>query len=245
MPTDPGTANLTAHWPLDNDYDDAAGNGYDAVAGGNPSFAAGHIEQSVDFDGASYLNCQNSTGMDLDQGLTISAWIKSSGLSHSWASVVTKGIGAWRLIRNNNTSSISFHFNSAGGGEYQANGSTGVLDDEWHHLMAAYDGGEIRLYVDGQLDASASAGPVSTTNDPVYIGSRVNRISDRSWNGQIDEVRIYNTALGEATMLYLAEADPVVQIPSPRPADLFLDGVIDIKDLQILVSAWLQKVSWP
>ncbi len=245
-PADPGTANLIAYWPLDGDANDLTGNGYDAVAGSSVIFDQGHIGQSAYFDGTdyqSYLYCQNGTELDLDQGATVSAWIKSDGLVDSYASVVTKGVQAWRLIRNNNSSSISFHFNSAFSGEFQANGGTSVVDGQWHHLAGVYDGSTVRLYVDGQLDASINAGPVRTTSDPVYIGSRVGRLTDRNWNGWIDEVRIYDTALSEANILYLAQAQP--QIDNPRPTDLVVDGVIDLNDLSAFVLTWLGSSFWP
>lgn len=245
IPVDPGTEHLIAYWPLDGNYTDATGNGYDASGIGDPTFTAGHIGQSVYFNGANYLACQDSADLTLNEGGTLSVWVKSSGLNHPWASVVTKGLQSWRLIRYDLSSAISFHFNS-GSTEYQANGTTSVLDDQWHHLMAVYDGSTIRLYVDGKLDASSPApGPVNVRTDPVYIGSRVDRPLERNWIGQIDDVRIYAAALSEVNMLYLAETGPVLQISQPRPADLVLDGTIDIEDLLEFVQSWLHAGEWP
>jgi len=248
MPTDPGTEHLTAHWPLDGTYLDVTGHGYDALAGSAVVFDTGRLGQSAYFNGnnyVSYLECQNSTGMNLTGGATVSAWIKTPALVDAYASVVTKGLQAWRLIRNNTAGSISFHFNAASTGEYQANGTTSITDNQWHHLMGVYDGSTVRLYVDGILDAWGAAGPVKTTADPVYIGSRVGRTTDRNWNGWIDDVRIYNTALTEANLLYLAEQEPIVRIPDPRPTDLIPDGVIDIEDLAVFVQSWMQDSHWP
>lgn len=245
-PVEPDAENLLAFWSLDGDYNDSSGRGCHAVPAGNPVFInPGHIGQSVYFDGASYLNCQNSADMTLHQGGTVSAWIKSSGLTNPWASVVTKGIQSWRLIRNNTSSAISFHFNWSGG-EYQANGSTPVLDNQWHHLLAVYDGSSLRLYVDGQLDAAAAApAAVNSRTDPVYIGSRVDKPASRSWTGQIDEVRIYDKALNQENLLWLAEKGPLVQISEARPADLMPDGVIDIQDLRIFALSWMERAVWP
>jgi rhamnogalacturonyl hydrolase YesR len=247
-PTDPGTLNLIAHWPMDGDYDDATGHGYDAVNGGSVVFDDGHISQSAYFSGAnntSNLVCQDSTDMHLSSGATVSAWIKTAGLIDQYASVVTKGVTAWRLIRNSTSNAISFHFNAAGGGEYKANGSTSITDNQWHHLMGVYDGSVVLLYVDGQLDGAAYAGPVNTSTDPVYIGSRVGRLTDRNWNGWIDDVRIYDVAMDYPNLLYLAELDPVVSISDQRQADLVFDGVIDLNDLLVFVQSWAQDTYWP
>jgi len=238
--------NLIAYWPLDGNANDLTGNGYDALAGPRVVFDQGYTGQSAYFDGTdyqSYLECSNSAGMHLSQGATVSAWIKSSRLEDPYASVVAKGVQAWRLIRNNEAGSISFHFNAASGGEYQANGGTAVIDGQWHHLAGVYDGHSVRLYVDGYLDASSPAGPVKTTGDPVYIGSRVNNTHNRNWIGHIDEVRIYNAALSEANILYLAQSNP--KIDNPRPTDLTVDGVIDLNDLSVFVLTWLKSNIWP
>jgi hypothetical protein len=143
-------------------------------------------------------------------------------------------------MRNNETNSISFHFNKAGGGEYQANGITPVLDGQWHHLAGVYTGGKVLLYIDGRLDAETEAGAVNTTTDPVYIGSRVNSTSTRNWIGNIDEVRIYDRALDAAAILYLAEGQPYFKIPDPtEETDLTADGMIDLEDLIVFLRQWL------
>lgn len=243
-PTDPGPSDLVAWWPLDGSYTDAAG-GYDAQPVGNPQFVTGHSGQSVSLDGSSGLDVQNSAGLHLAQGGTVSAWVKSGGMPSAWACVVAKGIDAWRLIRNNTSGALSFHFNS-GSTQYQANGTASVMDNEWHHVAGVYDGASVRLYIDGKLDAWAGApNPVNSTADPVYIGSRVGRLADRSWTGRIDEVRLYDVALSEAGLFFLAEAAPVVQIETPRPTDLVLDGVIDTADLEAFLQSWITADLWP
>ena len=250
-PTDPGTANLVGYWSLDGNYNDATGNHDASVASGSGSLSfvtPGHngSGQAVDFDGASGLECANSTGVDLTSGGTISAWIKSDGETDAYACVIAKGVTAWRLIRNNTGNTISFHFNpDPSGTEFQANGTTPVLDNEWHHLMAINTGSEIQLYVDGQLDASTSTGGAAlrTSSDPVYIGSRVTRLSDRSWNGQIDDVRIYDRALNTDEQLWLSEGDPYILISGdPRPTDLFQDGQINMDDLLVFVGLWMRGI---
>ena len=251
-PTDPGTENLVAYWPLDGNYTDAVGNHNASIVSGSGDVSfvdPGHVGQSVDFDGDSALECANSSTMNLTGGATILLWIKSSGQTDAWACVIAKGFSTWRFIRNNYSTGneIAFHFNPADGSEFQANGSINVMDNEWHHLMGVSDGNAIYLYVDGQLDASVSTGGAAfaTSTDPVYIGSRVGRLSDRSWNGQIDEVRIYDTALSEAERLWLAEQPGYTQIPDPRPTDLVLDGKINLDDLMRFLEDWTTDVYWP
>lgn len=228
-------ADLSAYWPLDGNYSDVTGNGYDATAAGSPSFTSGHIGQAVSFNGSSYLNCQNSSGLTLKDGGTISAWVNTSSLSTAWASVVTKGRYSWRLCRNNATNYISFHFNSPSY-EYQANGDIPVVDGGWHHLAATYDRQSINLYVDGRLDASAQTPEaVNEQSDPVYIGNRSD--AARYWTGLIDEVRIYSFAMDAQMIELLYEQDKSCYRLDPY--DLNDDCRVDLDDLDLFIESWL------
>jgi hypothetical protein len=230
-------ANLLAYWPLDGNYNDVTGNGYNATAVGSPSFTTGHTGQAVSLSSGSYLICANSTGLSLQTGGTISAWVKAGSLSNIWASVVTKGVDAWRLCRNNNTNYISFHFNQSADVEYQANGDMTVVDGTWHFLTATYDRQAIKLYVDGQLDVSTSTpSAVNTTTDSVYIGSRSDNASGRYWNGLIDDVRIYSFAMDAQTVGLLYEGKSCYQLD---PYDLNENCQIDVDDLVLFGENWL------
>ena len=247
-PVEPDTASLAGYWPFDDSYADASGNGHDGAGSAYVSFGGGKHGSALYFPGydySSYVVCDDSSDMDFANGLTVSAWIKSAGADDTWASIVTKGLSSWRLVRNNTTSSLSFHFNQAGGGEYQANGSLAVFDDQWHHVMGVYDGSSVRLYVDGVLDAEGGAGPVNVSSDPVYIGSRVNNTNNRNWIGYIDDVRLYNVALNENNLLYLADMPGYVEISEPQSNDIELDGSVDMGDLERLSARWLDNVVWP
>jgi hypothetical protein len=70
------------------------------------------------------------------------------------------------------------------------------LGPGWKHLAAIRDKGELRLYVDGRLTASAKFGQdaLDVANDaPFWIG----RGPTASFCGKIREVRLYDRALGE------------------------------------------------
>ena len=88
-------------------------------------------------------------------------------------------------------------------------------DGTWQHVVAIYDqsAGTMALYVNGVNVANATppdAGPVSTPL-PVSIGSRRSGVGseyDFYFNGAIDEVAIYNSALTSEQVLahHVAEA---------------------------------------
>lgn len=167
-------AHLSAYWPMEGNYNDVTGNGYDASGMGSPVFDTGVFSgQAVSLGGGSYLNCADSSDLTLKDGGTVSAWIKTSALNTALASVISKGQLSWRLLGSGDTSAVSFYLNSPSS-EYQAQGDIPVVDGTWHHLVATYDVQSIRLYVDGLLDAEVSTPePVNEVTDSVYIGSQL------------------------------------------------------------------------
>ncbi len=77
------------------------------------------------------------------------------------------------------------------------------------HIVATYDGATIRIFLNGALDPSETAAPGSISPKPpdpanptasgVGIGNQIDR--DRPFNGLIDEVALYPTALSAGRIL--------------------------------------------
>ena len=78
-----------------------------------------------------------------------------------------------------------------------------VADTDWHQLTFSYDGTTARFYVDGQFVRSAEW-PLTTEAGPLLIGIRPDLNVDNTFDGTIDDVRIYDRALadGEVEDLY-------------------------------------------
>ena len=77
--------------------------------------------------------------------------------------------------------------------------STDTHDSGWHHVAATYDGANMKIFIDGVQNASTPASVIVTDNDlPLYIGSTYGSggrgESQGYLNGNIDEVRLSNTA---------------------------------------------------
>jgi LruC domain-containing protein len=68
-----------------------------------------------------------------------------------------------------------------------------ILDTDWHHMAAVYDGSSMKLYLDGKLMAEKpKSGNLNSSNAPVFIGSLT---SSNYFSGQVDEVRIFGVPL--------------------------------------------------
>ena len=83
-------------------------------------------------------------------------------------------------------------------------GKTIMTDNQWHHVAGVYDGSSEILYIDGVEEARiASTGQIDTSAEPFWIGNEpINK--NRWWGGALDDVRLYNRALSDAEMAWLA-----------------------------------------
>ena len=150
-----------------------------------------------------YVDCGDNASFDINQAITLSAWVNTSDSGNGQHNpFVGKGDRSYAIKHASNNSMEFFIYDST----WQTLQSS--VDDSfnglWHHVAGTFDGNQIRLYVDGSLaDSMDYTGAIATTTFPVNIG-RNSENPDRLYEGAIDEVRIYNRALSEAEVLYLA-----------------------------------------
>jgi len=84
-----------------------------------------------------------------------------------------------------------------------------LADGAWHMVAATYDGaGDLRLYVDGNLDSQAPGSFYATAGQTNYIGRSNHEIDDncchRPFHGSIDDVAVFSRALTAAEIAALA-----------------------------------------
>jgi WD40 repeat protein/serine/threonine protein kinase len=224
---------MIAHWTFDQVEGkkvlDSSGNELHGKLQGDAQIISDPQRNSVlslDGDG-DYVDCGNSSVFEMSRQITVSAWIKVNTFDKKFQAIVTKGDKAWRLQRENETDALQFACTGLkvpSDRSSAVRGKMDVNDGKWHHVVGVYDGTKMCLYLDGELDVSASAtGSIKTNSDPVYIGENGER--RRFWNGLIDDVRIYSYALSEEEIedLFVEDlperAARLQRARRPEPAD--------------------------
>ena len=101
-------------------------------------------------------------------------------------------------------------------------------DGNWHHLVVTYDQSALKVYIDGNLEASPSL-PSSNyaTSSGLTIGSWSDKNSANSaryFDGSIDEVAVFNTDLSADEIQQIYDATAVVD-GVPQTANLFTGGL--------------------
>lgn len=80
--------------------------------------------------------------------------------------------------------------------------STGTL----YHIAATYDGGTMRLYVNGALDATGAGGSgaiLYAVQTDLTLGARSIDTSYYNFDGTMDDIRIYNRSLDASEIIAL------------------------------------------
>ena len=162
----------------------------------------GKIGQALDFDGVDdYVNVPDATSLDVDS-FTISTWAKhSTDTFKQWEPIVAKGDSSYRLYLCGDTGTCSGgvlnSFSAAiNNGASPQNVGTDVVpqSNRWYHVVLTYDRVNLSMYIDGTFkNSQAVTNAVSNVTYALGIGE--NTESSGTWNGQIDEVRVYNRAL--------------------------------------------------
>ena len=208
-PAEPGAAGLQVHYEFEGNTNDSSGNARHGTAAGNPIFGEGKIGQAIGLDGlGDYVNIDGYKGVLGSSAITVTAWIKTTNTD-------TAAIVGW----GPNVAGQRFGFRvDAGrlrlehqGGNVQ--GDTAVNDGAWHHVAVTVQENvtisypDVILYLDGADDTrpTTDADPVFnlTAADDVSIGRRPS-VDDRYFIGQIDDVRIYDRALTQEEVTWLA-----------------------------------------
>lgn len=106
-------------------------------------------------------------------------------------------------------------------------GGEPLIDGEWHHVAMTYNAlagiENLRLYVDGKLSGVATGvGPLRPQNEPIYVGGGA-ASAYNTFNGAVDEVRIWDRALSEAELRVLTTARVLTNGPG-LVASYPLDG---------------------
>lgn len=159
---------------------------------GSPVKAASFSGTGMIFDGVDdTVAIGNPLDFSAGTEWTFECWFKSTSSQADGHFIRRDGSGRAYLLRLN-AGKVEWYCNSA-----SILSPNTYNDGQWHHAVGTYNNGTTNLYVDGALvgTGSGNAGSQGTTVS-IYVGSAG---GDGEWyNGQLDEVAVYNTALSTA-----------------------------------------------
>jgi hypothetical protein len=216
IPTEPSQAGLVGHWKFDEGSGtlarDYSGQVNDGTFQGNPKWVSGKVNGALKFDG------------DDDQIQLKSVFVTVGSSSNTlclWVKVPlagTEGLGTTERVgivlgNDPDSPSANWELHAAGqmrlwwnGGQIDHRGTTDLRDDTWHHLTWVRDKATNTnyMYIDGHLETMiATLGTDITFNTTHCIGGD-NRPDPPNFHGLMDDVQVYDRALSQEEIAWLA-----------------------------------------
>jgi len=232
---------LIAYWEFEGNFKDSIGKFEGTPQGTEP---IPFVNGKSGFGKAIKLNGEDQevevSGGEPDdlafQGGTISiaGWFKVDAFDTSWQALIAKGEGSnWRVHRRGGQSGFSY-----AGGIGEGPAGSPVDDGQWHHFVAISDHTAANfgtaLYIDGdQYSVNPNPPNLAANGKRVLIGENPDAVN-REWEGEIDDIAIWNRVLTEAEIgqLYAKGAGkPLSELLRAVVGDADRDGIPDAAEI--------------
>jgi hypothetical protein len=200
------SGNLVALYPFNGSAQDESGFGNHGIVRGATLTAdrRGVPQRAYHFDGLTqFIEVPNSSSLNFQQSATISYWMlidrfyerEQYPLSHgNWEN-------RWKISISNRRARWTIKTTS---GIKDLDSETELTTGVWYNITALYDGSDIEVYVNGELDAFATwSGQILQTPIALTIGQVLPTNQSYNFAGILDDIRIYNYALPYDTIRLL------------------------------------------
>jgi hypothetical protein len=240
------TTGIIGSWTFDLDSGNIS---YDNSGNANNGFINGAIpdkgvnNSGLYFNGVNnYVNIKNSPGLNPANEITLEAWIKPKNLlSQSWTKIIAKPFTSsadpyqqYALTINNGKFVFELNTN---GSKSEVSNSISLKNDTWYYVVGTYDGSEMKIYVNGELDGTLpKSGTIPSYPTDLHIGAGIySGLNTEFVNGTIDEVRILDRDLSAEEIKAVYEADFGMY-------DANQDGTINEEDLDFLADIMMYYI---
>ncbi len=160
---------------------------------------SGSKGSSLEFNGTDqYIEVPHTTKLaPTTNKLTLEAWVNPANLTGN-KTIISKvnGNTGYGLDIQNSTARFYIY----NGTSIQTVTGT-IFSGQFSQLTGTYDGTELRLYVNGKETTTAGVTSISHNTSDLIIGALGNTTKSQWFNGNIDEVRIWNIAKDSATVI--------------------------------------------
>ena len=205
-------AGMVGWWPGDGNANDIVGGNHGTLENGT-TFATGKVGEAFSLDG---VDDYVSAPFTYEGPFTVDFWLKADVASQAvytsaFASSTPGNYNPFFQIDFDLSGNYRFH-----GGNDDLHVNIGPATTGSQHVGVTYDGSTVTTYLNGEFQNSAIwAGP-TLRFETAKIG--MNRDNAKSFGGLIDEVEIFNRALGAAEIRAIYNAGSAGKIkPQPIP----------------------------
>lgn len=152
---------------------------------------------------SAHVRIPDDSSLNVTGSITIEAWVKPDSFKagNNDNCILSKhGTNGGYDLRCNKNGGVNFRFGTSAGWKFIVS-TTKLKQGEWHHVAGTFNGDSICIYVNGQLErVKQHTGRIGTSYGlSAKIGefsrSGISGLPGGNFDGQIDEVRLWNAAL--------------------------------------------------
>lgn len=236
---------LIAWYRAEGNGDDSVGTNHGTLRNG-VTFTTGKVGQAFQFNGGSEVAAPNSPSLNPAR-ITIEGWVYPTAVDGGVDIIVNKdfepydgyqyelGIrGPDQVGGTIPVGNFAFALRGVNGlpNEYffWVNGGAAVPLNTWTHLAVTYDGSVAVAYFNGVPTRTVTglSGDITPENGPLKIGSRseevLARLPKERFNGNLDEISLYNRALSAAEILAIYSAGMAGKCPTTNTLPTITPG---------------------
>jgi hypothetical protein len=246
----PAPPNLAAWWPANNDANDLIGGLPGALQNGAGFTNTGRVGAAFRLDGVDdYVDLGPLAALDNAIELTLMAWVMRQHTDNSVGGI----IGKWDSTGLPNNSFLLYNGESGarnrggfvldfGSGPVGFVAGTTVMNrDQWYHLAATWrnSDGRMAFYKNGVMEAAAVGGIGGVLETHRAYTAKIGewgavREAQYKWPGLIDEVMVFNRALGSNEIAAIVAAGSRGVCAPECPTFTRLAGVSTSRPVRVL-----------
>lgn len=188
-------------------------------------------------DGA-HIEVPNESDFDIaTNNITVMCWVNIDEFTVADQVIISKGSTGFGLQRNASTNGIAFRLGSS----LVVNSTSDIDDGKWHHIAGVYDGSVMTLYIDS-VESNSVSGSISipNNNDPVWISGCSDQYG-KEFNGIIDNVKIYDIAMGASDIKTLFVSQGGKDCADDISADVNDDCQVNVEDITAVSQDWMKS----
>ncbi|MDQ1483407.1 MAG: hypothetical protein QOF35_1483, partial [Actinomycetota bacterium] len=199
------------------------------IFGASP--ASSDTDKAAQFDGVNdYMQAVGTTGLPVGASVrSVEMWFKTTSalrqvLFGYGTSAVNQEFGLWL-----NAGGASMTAWGSGAGDKTFTLASAVNNGAWHQVVKTYDGTSITLYIDGVALTPQAATRATVLDSYQFVLGAIITAGDANiggyFNGSLDEVSFYTTALDQTTVTnhYQLGSSPAPDVTGPTGGSV--DGV--------------------
>ncbi|MFC1619953.1 LamG-like jellyroll fold domain-containing protein [Candidatus Neomarinimicrobiota bacterium] len=202
-----------AYYPFNGNAEDHSGLSNHGTVNGATLTADrfGNSASAYYFNGSTdNIRVPVSASLNFTNAITVSFWMKPADLPTREAYPLSHGSweNRWKISIGNKRIRWTVKSNT---GIKDLDSQTTITTGNWYHVVGIYDGTNFDLYLDGALSAHATfSGSISSTAIDLMIGQERPGVTGYSFNGVLDDIRIYDYAVTASDVLHLYDEIVVI-----------------------------------